>query len=783
MVLGGRLFSKDLSKHEVIRIADLLGWPSDIGLWRRLLTWTLNRVDSFPCTIIPAVVSTFEVWQNAVADVPNTLSNSIAKKCLEWLVDIEDRRHSEEWNSDYGKWDVLDRDDLDGLEKALRMLVLRSAQTFHPGVKAYLERATQRKHLRSHVFMEVLKFAPLLAQKLSDQLIELTRAELKDELPEDTETRWKREQEEEAKELERIRAKPENERDGFDESILSSLPIYSGFSHHDWTRLSIGRSHQGFFPASPLREPFASLFNYQPQKAVALVKEITNHAITAWLQLHKYDHDRRGTPIPVAIEFPWGRQEFWGDWPHYVWFRGLLGPNSVECGLMALEGWAFREIDSGRVIDEVLRDVVDGHRCWSVLGIAIAIALETQHVSKTTLALLSCQRLWHIDIRRQVEDSGSVSANLIGFIGVTGFKEAEKSHYETVKAGNGKKCRKMSLRDLTMLFALNEDEEIRRLTRKALERFPDNLPFGYEEEKADEARVKELLTTAEIWAEAGKPENYMSKPYPEDESAVLIELQNPKLSNPEIQAALVRHSNKTRELSLWNWVNKTFDNKTLCNDLSLTDAIEYAKQFDHPDLFSSRVSSADSDLLLGAVAGVAATVFCFANPADQNVVAWAAEVISRAYETPEVKYDIYSSGAHLPWHPCIFVARALSAQIRQRYADHSAKEKLLCLVGHPLEQVSLEALVGAFDCWNVDDRFAWTALDLGLRLSVASFRGAVHWSYGYDPAKDLAAREKAVEAALKSYFDASEYTELTSPPQPWVFAPPRTDNLLDGERV
>src|SRR6185437_8709373 len=109
--------------------------------------------------------------------------------------------------------------------------------------------------------------------------------------------------------------------------------------------------------------------------------------------------------------------QFWGDWPEYVWFRGLLGPNAVECALMALEDWAFRELGRGRSVDDVLRDVIEGHECWSVLGIAAAIALETRHVSKTTLALLFCQRLWHIDIRRQMEDLTSISANLIGFSG------------------------------------------------------------------------------------------------------------------------------------------------------------------------------------------------------------------------------------------------------------------------------------------------------------------------------------------------------------------------------
>ncbi|SEJ66325.1 hypothetical protein SAMN05660742_11321 [Propionispira arboris] len=738
LVLNGQLISTELPSSEIIRIADILGWPSDFSTWRRLIMWTLEQVDYFPCTVIPDIISVFEVWQNAFANYQNVLSDRIVKKCLDWLIDIEDKLHPEERSYNLEKWRELDHDNLKNLETSLRRLVLRSTRTASAIVKAYLERAILKERIRNEIFPDVIDFSVILAEQLPNILAELTCAELKEELPEDIQKRWKTER----------HSMP------FSQTTLSS---------HDWNHLSVGRDHQVFSPPSPLREPFNSLFNSSSQQALELIRDLLNHVMTAWLQLHKLSHENRGTPIPVVIEFSWGQQTFWGDCPEYGWFRGWSGPEVVQCALMALENWAFQEIEEGRDVDSVLHDVIQGHQSCSVLGIAIAIILETQHVSKTTLAILACQRLWHIDLRRQLEEHPNIPSNLIGFTKITGQENADKLHFEAVKAANGRKCRRMSLRDLTPLFIWNQDEDIRQTTREALVRFPVDLPFAYEEEKASQSRVKEFLSTAEIWAEWGKQGNYKMRPNAGDESSVIVQLENPKLETPEMQAKLTHQAENMRELTLWNWVHKTFEKNSLCCDMGLAEVFQIAKEFDRPDLFSSRTS--DNTKILGSVAGVAAAILCF-NREDPENTLWASEVIARAYDTPEIEHTVHSSRAILPWHPCIFVARALTAEIQQ-YSDPVSKEKLLVLAGHPLECISLEALKGAFDCWNVDNRLAWAALDLGLRLSIGSRRG-VRSAYGYDSMEDEKSRQQSVNKALEGYWGNQTYIDLTPPPQPWV---------------
>ena len=125
--------------------------------------------------------------------------------------------------------------------------------------------------------------------------------------------------------------------------------------------IGISRHHNYYFPASPIHEPFASLFAKKPEAALGLIRDLANHATKGWHQVQLLNRNRMGTPIPVVLEFPWGKQEFWGDWHVYNWFMGQLVPNPLECAFLALSYWAFKQIEAGRPTDEVIRAVVEGN--------------------------------------------------------------------------------------------------------------------------------------------------------------------------------------------------------------------------------------------------------------------------------------------------------------------------------------------------------------------------------------------------------------------------------------
>jgi hypothetical protein len=301
------------------------------GKRERFCRWAIANIPQFPVSVIPDVASAFGVWQNLFTDYPNEVSKQIVVMISGWLEDLEDRLHPEKFKYDHGKWSELREVDLKELESSLRSLFLRSARTEQKLVKEYLARVSSRRRLREAVFEEIVMWAPLLSETHPQGLADLTIAALQAELPLD------------------VAKRPEPGR----RSFLT-------FSYHDWQALATRDSGAHYFPASPKREPFYSLFQNAPSEAHRLVRTLANHAITAWRQLFTLDWERRGTPLPISLEFPWGKQEFWGDKQVYVWARGCWAPHPIEAGLMALEHWAFGEVEKGKDVDEIIQQVVYG---------------------------------------------------------------------------------------------------------------------------------------------------------------------------------------------------------------------------------------------------------------------------------------------------------------------------------------------------------------------------------------------------------------------------------------
>lgn len=772
MVLSGVL-GGDLDAAARIRIADSLGWPSDFAAWRRLLTWAIEQILSIPDTHIRDLVTLFETWQVAVADYPNAVSQRIIAQCATWVHAIEDERVDRRFRYDRPANDGTPRLRVPTqLETELRALVLRAARAYPDVVGAYLTRVETIEHWSDSAFRELMTYAPVLAQTHSAQLARVTRRWFMRELPDDTSARWRREAHEEGRRRREAAAIPPENRSRFDEFALSSTSfMHHSFSSHDWDRLSIGGDHQGFFPASPLREPFHSLLISDPATALALIRDVANHATTAWRQLHRHWHGS-ATPLPLVLVFPWGRQEFWGDDRHYCWFRGHGGPQVAECALMTLERWAIAQLDTGRPLDEVLQQLLEGHTSIGILGIAVHLALRAKQVSPTTLALLSSVRLWRLDLQRMVLELQLQSAGLIGF--EKGMADAV--HRQAVADSNQMTSRRLELRDLVPFFVLGGDAALRDVCRAALDDFPNRLEFAYQEEAQNPEHVAELRHTAELWSELGHVENYTTEPVPGRDDAVQISMSSPRHEAPEVQAAQQRHVQAARESQLWLWVDKCFTSRHWAPGFSVDEAVERARELAEAAAAGRSMSlMPGSGLTEGAIAGTAAGVICFADADEYE--AWADATIESFRVAEDDMSDDTFAGAVIPWHPKIFVAHALAARIKSGREHPSDREALYRLIAYPLEAVSFVALAGVVGCWERDARFAWCGLNLGLRLAqLVSRRDMFRLDAGARRQLESDRRAAMLAAALDECRARGPLPAWVRPRPSWVQAAPDTEN-------
>ena len=338
-----------------------------------------ERIADIPQRLYPEIVSIFEVWQNALADLRNPTSHALLQQCAAWLATIDAISTADRPDENSAYWGEVPG--LGALRKSLGQLLLRSSRAEPTLAADYLQRVINSERISDDTFHDIIAYSPILAQSLPQSVVELSLAFLREELPDEQVAREKQELHDTAEWRKAVLAKPEAERTRQEKMALSGgfyLRTVGDFSYHDWERLSIHDDHRNFWPPSPLREPFHSLFQSSPDHALRLLRELCNHAMTAWRQLHRHSHDRGGTPIPLELTFPWGTQNFWGTDREYLWFRSTWAPKAIGCGFMALEEWCFTELERSRTVDELIQQIVEGNECIAILGIASMLALHTE---------------------------------------------------------------------------------------------------------------------------------------------------------------------------------------------------------------------------------------------------------------------------------------------------------------------------------------------------------------------------------------------------------------------
>jgi hypothetical protein len=762
------ILAASLPQEQRQRFADLLGWPSDFPAWRRLIYFILRRTSNIPQRLYPDILAIFEVWQNSLADLRNPTSRAILQLCNSWLASIDAMSTEDvpEENSAYR----VKVPDLDAFRKSLGQLILRAARAEPTIAAAYLERVINSERIRNDTFHDIVGYSPVLAQSLPHLVVDLSLAFLREELPEEQIAREGQERRDAVKWRYAIHAKPEPEHTHSEREALSGglyLRPIGTFRYRDWDRLSIHDDNQSFWPPSPLREPFHSLFQSSPDEALRLLRELCNHAMTAWRHLHRHPRDRRGTPIPIELIFPWGTQRFWGNDREYLWFRSTWAPKAIGCGYMALDKWCFAELERGRPVDELIQQVVEGNECIAILGIASMLALHTETVSEATLPLFTSQRLLTADNSRMRQDLSSM-AKLIGFT-----KRTDKPHIEAIQSADALPVRKTQLSWMVRRF-LFAAGPIRDRAREAILAFKNDLPYQYEEDRDIVEVRSELLAQAIEYAELADPENYQAYRTKEDSDQIAIVYVSPSAAKPENVARAEEASIRLKQSSLWMWASKCLEEKRLSSTYKVEDAIALAKEADASDLFKHSNEENEEKgrgMRRGAVAAIAAVTLSFREGLSPEDLAWARDVLERAIRLPESPDLFWSPSSDIPWHQAIYAARGLAADLRAGTAAASATRDLLGLIAHPLEVVSLAALEEACKLWAKDAKFTWAAVILAFSLCHIPSQPSDQPQQHGEPLHSLTDAQAAVNLALDFYENGSGWPALQLPPTAWVKVP------------
>lgn len=720
-VLSGNGYIAELPSRQRVRYADALAWPSDFRSWGRFLDYLLETRPLQSARMMPAVVEAFGVWQNLfrAPDLNMRLSRRLCAIVDEWLAAIESWRYADAFRPTPGEWSDLPRGAVKALETRLRSLLLTAGPHEATRISAYLERVSRNGRLAHDTFEEIATVARLLIEQGHAHLLrQATLAACVEDLPEVVHAR-------------RAAERPPR-------------LISSDFSHHDWQSLSVDRL-MSLSPAAPAREPFRSLFQHAPDEGRALVRDLANHAITAWRQLHRLSYDRRGTPIPAKIEWPWGSAEYWGDDQTYCWPRGVWGPGPVSTGLMALEAWALQQVRDGRALDAVIRDVVEGHDGNAVLSTAVMLSLTDARGTPAAGALVSSQRIWRWDERR-FRDDFSRSAKLIGF-----QYRGDQELGESVQQLNDLPARKLMMASLAMSVVLR-DSEAATTARAAIERFPSDLPFDLEEERTNPEAVAYLHEQALPRVAFASRENYDFQRTAAGDGVQII-FNDPRAGDPVKQQQAQEASRWLSATSMAIWASNVLDRAAPIFRGEYEPHLSAIASSMPPDLGGGNPAE-QAERFSQTATAVAAACLAFGTDLTVDEISWCKARILEAGSVPPDQGDWEQPYIIPVFNPANFAAHGLAGLARLGRIDEDELLVLVRICAHPLDAVAQKAIAALVSLHSSHPRLAWAGLLICLKRAVVPVRPFDPDHPTGDPNADRRRMDEVLSAVLDWYHNA-----------------------------
>lgn len=720
----------DLSSEERAKFAQHAALPKAFT-WVRFLDWFFQSYPEPDPALIPNLLPVFKTWQSIGNWGSVRHCKEIGQLTFRWITEFEEARHPDRFADRRNPFDLKFRYEKEGkLEDSIRTVFLSSAGHVPDEVAAYL--ASKASGPRPHMYRDkILSEGNGLSAHLPRQLVDFVIAAFF-EHPKDDDSPYGR--------------SPSMERD-------------------------LGISDmQSFYPASPYQTPFLALLRNDKAEGLRLIRSVCNHSIDVWRwQQERTDHYQKGvTPLPLELELPWGKQQFWGDGQVYGWFRGGWGNNASKSALMALEWWAFERLEAGEDFDTVIQDVIEGHDSVAALGIAVSLSIaHMADAMEYLLRFVTCPHLWRWDLDRSVSDQMGSHANEL----------ADWTQYRhllmPVKQLNQREHRRVCLRDVVPYFVFGEDRELAERYTQAVRSMPERLPIIYEEEKADGDHLAVLRKDVNWMVEQADPQHWHTEEM--EDGRVKFWNEPPSANAPERVEILKGHAQNERYLRLSLWARKCLEEGKLVEDVGLREAFEEAQGLDSDKVFDLPAKDYQA---VSQAAGIAGVAYCLAKFADPDIwtdqmEAWVVNTIARSAHCVE-KDDLTYRGSMLSMHPLIFAVHATAAMVKRGVDTSEFQRRLLYLALHPLESVAAEVAKAANDLAASHPQLQWELFAVFVRRCIVPEDERPNYHSLDKGDAEAAFHEELAAGAIKA-LNEGKGSALPRIPLPWTLKEGVTD--------
>lgn len=667
-VLDKRIYP-DWDDDTRIQIANSWALPR-IRSWRTFFSWLVKQLPALPANFVEATSLVLETLITPDQFIPDWAAPSIAEWAQTWLDYITPKDFRSDFEEKRERWSELDikYENEAKLTDRLILILLRCVSGAPDKVAQYMSSTTEGRMRRGEVSY-IIENANYLVEGIPEQLCDFMLVALIS--------------------------------DPFDDRFNDRFDT--------WNKLGIEHDNK-FFPSSHLRPPFLKLLRTSPNQGIRLVNGLSNHSMEVWRDLYK--RTQEGTPLPVTIQFPWGARTFWGHAREYTWNRGIgPGPYPVMSSLMALEVWMEEEVDKGRDLEGLFKQVLEGNDCVGALGACVAISLKYPEKSlRAAIPLASHPQLYQWEFHRMIND-GRSNSNRIG-------SPKDRPFLTQVIERNDMPYRRTVLRDLYGYYLFSADDEIKASFSEAVRSISEeDIPFEFAEQTTNDEirqdtldRIKQMKAVADV-------SNWRAGRIPDSDN-IYIQYDAPLEIAPSTEEQ--KEFQMIQELmSGAMWAEKTLDGNSVNEALTLEEAYEMALRYEDKAL-ATRLPSHDDGhkrYQLAFVMGTAAVILIHGKEEDGSF-AWARKQISMAAALPIEDNGYLFDRSIMSFYPPKYAATALTHLVQSGRANQEDIETILFLVCHPIFEVKTNVFKGLQNCWSLAPHLCWNAFALGVQLSI-----------------------------------------------------------------
>ena len=610
----------------------------------------------------------------------------------------------------------------------LREILLGSASSYAGAVKSLISLSKSDRRRSKSEIEQIFRYSPMLSTVCAAELADITLVVCRDKLP-----------------TERYNS------NGAPDPFLSRPRL-------DRDEIGIKTFGTPFYPPTPLSEPFHSLLNNSLSCGLELVQKLSDRAMEGWIQSSYLSGGDQGTPLPLVLEFPWGKQDFWGGKSVYLWSRGVLAPEPINSAYLALSYWAHKKLDGGDKPDKLIRKVLKGNKSVAAVGVAVSIILQTKHVSDVTLPIISNFRIWDMDINRQAQELG----HGINFMGIDPLHGASDTERAAVTYLNERNHSTETLQRLAPHFLFNSQGSHHKRFKESFAGYKQHLPIYYREERCNSRHVGALENLCAEWAQMADTANYQLISEADDQGTAEIAYVPPKSLTTEGKEQRDEAIQRLDEYQAFLWAQNVLDGQEPSQNLSLTAAIDFAKKRVREDSFKfiKPIGDGVHQPMLAAIATVAQR-----KSDSKDIYEWAWGLLDRIDEmSKNAQGD--PQGGHFMDPRCYLIVALGDRLVKSR--DPAIAERLLRFTRIKVNDLEVLAFVKLFNVAVSYPAAAWAAGILASKLASLPGIGRTHFDENAAHEKETAATAALLMSLQNLHGDS--FGEFADVPPAWVLA-------------